>query len=239
MDRRCILITGTITQNVLIAIPESSILRRNAYLQNLKYYSDVLTDPIFFLENSGYLFSEDLEFERLLKARSIGLIEFPPSHHRNEGKGYQEFEMIDHAVTSLENSFQSFIKISGRYRYRNIHDMVNNECPGITIDMYRKQKVAITSIFYSKFDFYRRYLKGLYKEVNDTNGNYIEKVIYRKLKNKLNFKTINFFPVEPDLKIIPIQDPLEDNIKHKLYRKFGLTPERKIMEILAIKELYR
>src|SRR4030067_2643455 len=113
--RRCLLITGTINQNVDLSTPEDPAFRRQRYLDSLMFYSEMFEEKIFFLENSGYDFSGDDQFGKLFRSRSIELLAFPRSGETKRGKGYQEFEMLDSAVKKISGKHESFIKITGRY----------------------------------------------------------------------------------------------------------------------------
>lgn len=237
MEKRCILITGTIVQNVAVAKPEDPEARRQAYLANLKYYSDNLDDPIFFLENSTYSFDDDLEFKILFRDDKIKLIKFPISSGVSQGKGFQEFEMLDRAVKNLSGTYSSFIKISGRYQYININDLINNSSSEFTIDLIKRRRAAITSIFWVTFDFYEKYLKNIYKKVNDLNGNYIELIIYRLIMDNALLDSVRFFDVQPKVDIITQNEKKKKNSLYPL-KISAANIERKLLRLLFINELY-
>lgn len=238
MSKRCILITGTIVQNVIRTIPEDPKIRRQAYLDNLKYYSDMLDDPIIFLENSTYSFKDDPDFNNLFNNKNIKLIKFPISLGVSQGKGFQEFEMLDKAVEMLSGVYSSFFKISGRYRCLNITDLIDYSNGDLTIDLLRRRHEALTSIFYVTFDFYKDYLSNVYREVDDINGDFIEQIIYELVMNENLLDVIRFFRVHPIMEIITKKNEEKKN-KHLSSLKISASNiERRLLRSLSINELY-
>lgn len=238
MSERCILITGTIVQNVIRTVPEDPKIRRQAYLDNLKYYSEILDDPIIFLENSTYSFNDDSEFNNLFNNKNIKLIKFPISLGVSQGKGFQEFEMLDKAVEMLSGVYSSFFKISGRYRYLNITDLIDYSNGDLTIDLLRRNHEALTSIFYVTFDFYKDYLLNVYREVDDINGDFIERIIYELVMNENLLDVIRFFRVHPIMEIITKNNE-EKKDKHLSSLKISASNiERRLLRFLSINELY-
>lgn len=238
MSKRCILITGTIVQNVIRTIPEDPKIRRQAYLDNLKYYSEILDDPIIFLENSTYSFNDDFDFNNLFNNKNIRLIKFPISLGVSQGKGFQEFEMLDKAVELLSGVYSSFFKISGRYRYLNITDLIDYSNGDLTIDLVRRKHEAVTSIFYVTFDFYKDYLLNVYREVDDINGDSIEQIIYKLVMNENLLDITSFFRVQPVMEIVTKNSDRKKN-KHLSSLKISASNiERKLLRFLSINQLY-
>lgn len=193
----CLVITGTVKPNIIFGQNDINVeIRKLQYLFNLHFYSQFPYE-IFFLENSTYDFSEDNYFQYLFNYKNIRLIKFPESKAIMKGKGYQEFEIIDRFIKSYCDNYESFIKISGRYLYKNILEISQMKCDNLIIDLYKKSQSAITSIFFSKVDFYKEYLENLYRKVDDSNKNYIEKVIYQELVTKKITRKIDLFYTTP------------------------------------------
>lgn len=238
MSERCILITGTIVQNVVRTIPEDPKTRRQAYLDNLKYYSDILDDPIIFLENSTYSFDNDFDFKNLFNNKNIKLIKSPISRGVSQGKGFQEFEMLDKAVELLSGVYSSFFKISGRYRYLNITDLIDYSNGDLTIDLLRRKHEAVTSIFYVTFDFYKDYLMNVYQEVDDIDGDSIEQIIYKLVMSENLLDTIRFFRVHPIMKIGTKNNEQKKNRYLSSLKISASNIERKLLRFLSINELY-
>lgn len=250
MNDRCVVITGTIVPNVLIHGYETMdvvvqrreyrdvAVRRSRYLETLSAYAIVLNAPIFFLENSSYDFSRDIEFQNLFQTTNITLVKFPISQFTERGKGYQEFEMIDEFVKRILGRYRAFLKLSGRYQYRNIKSLTDTQTDGLLIDMYKKQRVAMTTIFFATFDFYEKHLMGINLEADDRQGAWIERRLYQKLSGKIFRERVQLFPIEPDLRDWPRsgEDPVGSAITR--LRQPVRNIERAILRKLGINELY-
>ena len=179
---RCLLITGTVIPNSNYVSITNVDERLKEYYEALKYYSENFkNEPIYFLENSNYDFSTNDLFSKLFQDGKITLVKFPVSDNYNEGKGFQEFEMIDKAVESLIDKHHSFIKITGRYIVRNLNYAVDKVISGLIIEQHKKKKIAMTNVFCSTFDFYKKHLKGAFREANDSKGIIIEQIVYGKI----------------------------------------------------------
>jgi hypothetical protein len=232
--KRALLITGTIVPNSNFVIHTNPLQRRDEYYNSLLFYAENFKDDaLFFLENSSYDFLQDVEFQGMLSINNITLLKFPASDKFNQGKGYQEFEMLDSAIDKLSEIYQSFIKITGRYKVLNLKQITNFSCDGLLADCHKKYKVTQTNVFYVNSSFYKKYLKDLYKQVDDSTGEYIEKIVYQKIiSNKLE-KQVQLFPLDPIITGISgsyggtlnrnkIKMRLR-NIERKLLRVFGIN----------------
>src|ERR1700748_3478651 len=105
-DKRALLITGTIVPNSNFVTHTNASQRRDEYYASLLFYAEKFkNDELFFLENSSYDFSKDNEFLKMLADNKITLLKFPVSDKFDQGKGYQEFEMLDAAVDSLTGKY--------------------------------------------------------------------------------------------------------------------------------------
>lgn len=201
-EQRCILITGTIVPNDPNLVQGDIDVRKNEYLKALAFYRQELDLPIYFLENSNYDFDEDSEFQALFPS-GVELIKFPPSAHHEKGKGYQEFEMIDRAVERLSDEFDSFIKLTGRYIVENIKELAKIPVNALMADLHRKMEVAITGCFIADSAFYSSHISGLYKKCDDESGEWIERVLYRTIKEKDLWSKVDLFPENPIYKGVP------------------------------------
>ena len=238
MKERCLIITGTIVPNAILTKHADPKIRRKEYLESLLFYSEHMDDPIYFLENSLYDFSTDSEFQGLFCERKIKLVKFPISCEFQLGKGFQEFEMIDQFIKSLSGKYHSFVKISGRYQYLNIKELTDFTCEGIVIDMIRRYKVAITSFFYSTFDFYQEHLMDLYLEVDDSHGQWIERILYKKLRGKNYVRQVQLFPVSPIFRSIYGSSGESIDTQKNVFINHIRNIERIIFRQLFINELY-
>ena len=182
-----IVLTGTIIPNVFRGDFLSIDERRKDYLKAIRYYTRF--GRVFFIENSDYDFSADEEFNKI---DNLNIIQFPKSEYYDKGKGFQEFELLDRFVSTLQNEYSSFIKITGRYiisDFASIYaDCKNADVPFI-IDTSYKDKHALTYMFYSTIKFYKSHLMGIYKQCDDKGKNSsIEEVMYRFLHSDLKPK---------------------------------------------------
>jgi hypothetical protein len=195
MDKRALLITGTIVPNSNFVTHTDASKRRDEYYTSLLFYAgNFKNEDLFFLENSNYDFSNDHAFQEMLANNKITLLKFPVSDKFDQGKGYQEFEMLDAAADSLFGKYRSFIKITGRYKVLNLKPITDYPCKGLTADSHKKFAVTQTNVFYVNADFYRRHIKGLYKQVDDSKGTYIEKIVYQKIQIE---KDVQLFAENP------------------------------------------
>ena len=110
---------------------------------------------------------------------------------------------------------------------------MNYSCKGLVADSHKKLKVLLTNVFCVTFDFYTEHLKGLYREVDDSKGIFIEKVIYRKVRSSALYQ-VSLFPFTPEIVGTSgsYGGTLHRNPLKLLLRKF----ERKILRWLGINE---
>ena len=194
--KQCLIITATITPQSNFVAQHNPKERKVEYLEVLNYYTANFSGDIYFAENSAFDFEMDEEFKKIFTQETVHLLKFPSSDEYEKGKGYQEFEVLDLVVAQLANKYEEFIKLSGRYLTTNFKKLITQKNSGIVIDRHQKKKVAITSFFKCKMNFYQKEIKGCFKNVNDAEGIFIEHVIYDELKNVSNEK-IDFFIKTP------------------------------------------
>jgi hypothetical protein len=182
LNKRAILLTGTIIPNSIYTEHVNQVERLNEYVVAIKFYLDTFKhDDLYFLENSEYDLQNDEKINELLLNKRFRILKFKKSDKYLEGKGYQEFEMIDAAVSKLQNEYQSFIKITGRYIVKNAFKITDFNCKGLVVDLHKNTKIAQTYFMYFTTEFYINYLLGEFKKVNDNESLIIEKVIFQKL----------------------------------------------------------
>lgn len=197
-NKRALLITGTIVPNSNFVVHVNVEQRRQEYFDGLVFYSSQFPDDdLYFLENSTYDFNTDEEFQKLFKDKKITLIKFPLSDKFLQGKGYQEFEMLDNCIEKLSSQYEKFIKITGRYKVLNLKEITTSNCENMLADSHKKHQVTQTNVFYVTSKFYNSYLKGLYLNVNDSEGRYIEHEVYSKLVSENILNKVNLFVKNP------------------------------------------
>jgi hypothetical protein len=234
-NKICLLVTGTIVPNSNFVAHQDAWQRRIEYMEALRFYREMMKEmPIYFLENSVYDLNSDKEFSDFLKACHINLLKFPVSDKFKEGKGYQEFQMLDEAVDQLGKSYNTFAKVTGRYKVTNLPELIAGSGKGINIDLHKKFKVAQTNVFACEMDFYREHIKGLYVKANDEGGVFIEKVIYNKLMGGSLLNAVNMFVANPEIEGVSgsYGGSLRRNPLKMMIRKM----ERKVFGILGIKQ---
>jgi hypothetical protein len=179
-----IVLTGTIVPNVLdLHRHLDEAVRRTEYLQAIRFYSQFST--VYFLENSVYPLQSDLEFTSI---PNLHIHQFPVSAFREQGRGFQEFEMLDRWVTETQDLPASWLKITGRYKYTNIQQILQ-ECqapksPAMLINQYRFSGYTNPAIFYITSAYYRNHIAGLYQQCDDRTGQYVEKVLHSNLRQQ-------------------------------------------------------
>lgn len=171
--------------------------RREQYLAAARFYTRFA--PTFLLENSGYDILNDPDFCAIegLRLRPVAAQE-----NRARGKGYLEFHAIDLWHESERETPRRILKITGRYIFANIEDLLS-ECRAasdgeLLFDRHHHDRFAVTSIFSCGWADYARYLKGLYRQANDPAGVWIEHLVYDALASQN--APCHFFRHEPDVR---------------------------------------
>jgi hypothetical protein len=190
-----IVLTATIIPNQLVAAAANPETRLAEYLHTLKFYLQFA--PVIFLENSGYPLERHPEFAETARLR---VKKIPLSKNPERGKGYQEFEMLDAWLAAEPQPPARWLKISGRYQMENIEEILR-ECSGesrneLIIDQTPRSGAARTYLFCVTTAFYQKQIAGEYLQCDDRNGNWIERVLFRKFKTMPSEK-ISSFKTQP------------------------------------------
>ena len=234
-DKRCLLITGTVIPNSNFVAHTNVEQRLEEYYEGLLFYrNEFPKEDIYFLENSAYDFSNNKKFQQLFSDKKIALLKFPVSGKTEQGKGYQEFEMLDNAIEQLSGKYNSFIKITGRYKVLNLFELTNFVCEGFVADCHKKPKVVQTNVFYVTGKFYNAYLKGLFSKADDSKGIFIENVVYQKVISSNAKKEINQFSSNPVIK--GTSGSYGGTLNRNKYKMLLRNVERKVLRILGIKQ---
>ncbi|HXB40147.1 MAG TPA: hypothetical protein VNZ49_06365 [Bacteroidia bacterium] len=232
-NKRAILITGTIVPNSNFVAHTNTEQRRQEYMAGFLFYSlQFPDDDIYFLENSSYNFNADEKFLSLLKETKITLMKFPVSDKFSEGKGYQEFEMIDGFVEKYFEQYKSLIKITGRYKVLNIKEISTSLTSDMLADSHKKHRVTQTNVFCVTSDFYKHHIKSLYLQVNDAGGRFIEHVVYEKLITENVLNKVNLFSENPV--ITGFSGSYGGTLSRNKYKMMLRNMERKVLRIFDI-----
>lgn len=197
MKKGCLIITATVTPNSNYVAISNTEQRLKEYYDNLLYYLDQYPDTdIYLIENSGYDFEKNESFSSLLSDHKLNFIQCPKSTGFEQGKGYQEFEMLDFVIQKIASKYDYFVKITGRYRVKNIDEFTSITTNNIVIDLHKKPQIAITSFFVCSMNFYQKNLKGTFLQANDSGNVMIENVMYNKL-SEMNSGEVSLHKVSP------------------------------------------
>jgi len=178
-----IVLTATIIPNAIRTSHIDPILRREEYLNAIDFYQKY--SDVYFLENSSYDLMGDRDF---FKFKNVHIRKFNPSLNYREGKGYQEFEMLDMWLSSEVDVPSRWLKLTGRYLVEDFDEIIAECANENKYSIIAEQKifpssVTRTDIFYVTTEFYKLHLHGIYKGVDDSKNNFIEHVIRKKLNS--------------------------------------------------------
>jgi hypothetical protein len=188
-----IILTATVIPNGVAAAVSDPEKRLREYIAALEFYLQFA--PVFFLENSGYSLETHPEFRQ---TERLQVRQFRPSAKPERGKGYQEFEMLDAWMSSEAQPPERWLKISGRYQILNISSVLAGCLPAanvpLIIDQARHSRMARTYFFCASTHFYQSEMKDLYRQCDDRTGEWIERVLFRKLNSARN---VRYFITQP------------------------------------------
>ena len=237
INKRAILLTGTIIPNSVYTNYLDAESRLKDYIKAIDFYCKVFNnDDVFFLENSDFDLNLNEEYNKLKLKYSFSLIKFPRSERFYEGKGYQEFQMVDAAVEELKNKYCSFVKITGRYIIKNANKICDQESEGMIVDLHRKNRMAQSYLMCFSEKFYSANLKNEFKKVNDNEGKFIERVIYEKIVANNLFGQCRLFEKTPIME--GISGSYSITLKRNSFKIFIRNIERYIFKLLKVKTFY-
>lgn len=192
-----IVLTATVIPNGVVAASINPATRLAEYIAAVRFYLPFA--PVVFLENSRYPLEQHPEFRETSRLR---VRRFQPSANPERGKGYQEFEMLDAWLASEPQPPARWLKITGRYQVWNIGAFLR-ECGRerhreLIIDQVPRAGLARTYLFGATTSFYRERLAGIYRECDDRSGAWIERILFRKLRDTHAGK-VRSFKTQPRL----------------------------------------
>ncbi|MFV0470001.1 MAG: hypothetical protein ACK5MK_13875 [Dysgonomonas sp.] len=182
--RILLFLTGCINPNGMSqTLLQDKDVRKNQYIQAIKYYLEKTDKRILFVENSG----EDISpyFENINSNR-LEIISFVGNSEKNRGKGYGEMSIIEYALLKskfLEESDFIF-KITGRYKILNINTFFKQVNKKKELDvlavLYKNLESADSRMFVCKVDFLTSLVKQ--KEMlDDAKGLFFENVLSKTI----------------------------------------------------------
>ncbi|PYE82128.1 hypothetical protein DFQ11_102709 [Winogradskyella epiphytica] len=120
-----LLLTGTITPNSFdtLALKDPDV-RRNQYIEAIKFYLSTTNLSIVFTENSGC--SIENEFDNFKDKERLEFLTYKSEPTTpDKGKGAKELEIIHYAMYHSEfiSDSDAIIKVTGRLKILNIHKL--------------------------------------------------------------------------------------------------------------------
>jgi len=233
MSDSCILMTATIQPNTIMVERSDVQQRLSDYKNCIKFYLAEVNLPIYFIENSEFELDTDLDFMEFNKSKRFKIIKIKALPDKEKGKGYQEFYALDRAIDEFVK--ESFVlKVTGRYLVRNISSLVPKMTHPLNIDMHKKMAVAITGFFGVSKSVYQKHFKGLYANVNDSQGIFIEHVLYREIISTDLINLTSLLPENPEYE--GISGSHGHSMKRNKYKMKVRGLERKISNSLGIRQ---
>jgi hypothetical protein len=166
-----------------------SKIRMNDYLKSMQRWLSHKSGitKIVFCENTE---TDIRQIKTLTDSHSrfkeIEILQFkPPRFNPALGKGYGEGLIIEHAINNsiILKRNSVFAKVTGRLYIKNLSSIIAGIPQGAHVGAYMKAnllEVVLQSIVFD-IETYKKHFMELYKEVNDTEGIYLEKLVARKI----------------------------------------------------------
>lgn len=200
-----LLITGCV--NVADTTPFVAVRgkneRLNQYLETLKWaISSSPFDIILFCENSGCDF-DFYNYVETLKSSRIKRFEYLSFRGNREecdkkGKGYGEGEIIAYAMEHSQYLRQEkyFYKITGKLKVANIDELITDDNHSYFMRYCDRVGKVDTKFYKLLLSDYNRGLGSVYVNVDDQNGEFLEKVYYEAMKrNAIKYKSFKRIPI--------------------------------------------
>jgi len=196
MKNVSIVLTATIRPNVEFVARTDTEKRLEDYKKCVSFYLENTNYQVIFAENSGFELTAAPQFNAILKNDRFIWKSIEPHPDLTKGKGFQEFYILDKIIESQLLS-EYMIKVTGRYLVRNINSLIPKMKMPMHIDLHRQMKVAITGCFGVQTDFYRDHFYGKYNLANDSEGRFIEHVVYDTIFDRKLLTSVNLLPENP------------------------------------------
>jgi len=229
----CIVMTATVQPNTVMVERSDVKQRLSDYKSCIKFYLESTTLPIYFIENSDYDLDNEPDFKAFQKLKRFIVIRLKALPEKQKGKGYQEFYALDKAIAEyISESF--IIKVTGRYLVRNVSELIAGMKSPLNIDMHKKMSVAITGFFGVERNLYQRYFAGIYQYVNDSEGVFIEHVLYREIAGTNLINKTSLLPANPQYE--GVSGSHGNSMKRNKYKMMVRSLERSVNNSLGIRQ---
>lgn len=184
-----LLLTGTINPNNMIMTELQNIeVRKNEYINALRFWLKYTDIPIVFVENSNTDIS--IHFINEVINGRLEMITFDGNNYdRKLGKGYGELLCLEYAYSFSKFISQcSFIfKVTGRYKVLNFKIFFENYLAEDTINIMADFKWNLSFVDSRFFGFSKVFINDYlinYKSmVNDSEGIYFEHILSKAVLN--------------------------------------------------------
>jgi hypothetical protein len=196
-------LTGCINpNNMSFTVLQDIDIRKNQYIESIRFYLNSSHCRIIFVENSGIDLSSYFQNEILSKRLEI-LVFNGNDYDKKLGKGYGEMLIIQYAFDKSEfiKSADFIFKITGRYKILNhesFEKYFKEKRPDLMINLNNNMLIADSRFFGAIPDFYIRILLDFKSIVNDTNGIYFEhalsKSVHVALLEGSNYSSLYYLP---------------------------------------------
>ena len=225
MKNVVIVLTGTVTPNVDFVERNSVEDRLNDYEKCIDFYLSNTSHTIVFAENSGFDPSRSEKMFGFLKNDRFRWESITPHPDFSKGKGFQEFYTLDQLADK---------GLLGEYLVRNVESLIRKMKVPFHIDNHQKMKVSITGFFGISTKFYREFFYGLYTEVNDSHGRFIEHAVYDTIHSKNLYQYQQLLPENPQYE--GVSGSHGNSMKRNPYKMKVRAVERRLNRILGIRK---
>lgn len=195
-----LLLTACINPGEMIyTVVTDADIRRSQYIDALNYYLHETDLPIVFVENTGNDISA--YFKQFVEEGRLECLTFSGNGFcKNKGKGYGEAGILQYAV-----SFSSFlqdtdfiIKITGRLKVLNImrlKEFHRKRLPGCEINCILDTDFgfADSRLLIITLEFLQNGFLVEKENINDSQGIYLEHVLFDSIYNQSDFVFYPFF----------------------------------------------
>jgi hypothetical protein len=235
-NKRILLLSASVdpaVSNTPLTELKDPLVRWRQYEKNLL---DILNQKIFeviiFCENT--MFEGDYsqwQAAAVSTGTKLEILRFKGKREciEKQGKGYGEGEIIAYVLEHSKHlqSDDCFYKLTGRIHVKNLLQIVqrHDNDRELFIRAQRNKSIADTRLFKCSVSFYKSHLLKGYLEVDDMNGQYLEKIFFQRLKKAPPVKPFSVFPQFSGVSgsTMDVYDlPHKEYLKYSLLLKLGL-----------------
>ena len=182
VKKSAFLLTGTIQPNNMILTELTDpLVRKNQYMQSIRFWVENFTFPVVFVDNS----STDISayFEKEIAGGRLEILTFEGNDYPRElGKGPGELSCLLYAGANSKilAGIDLIYKVTGRLQILNMHmftDRLQNLDFDVSADLSYNLRFADSRLFVYRSSFLIDYLAALRSELNDSKNKYFENAL--------------------------------------------------------------